>query len=389
MEKEIKLLDYLKVIKKGKHIIFWNTTIITGLSIIISLILPKKYTSTCILLPPLPSGDVVPHVKGIAELASTRLIGLIRGTEELVAKIITSETVMDKVIEECELKQKYNVKYNQNLYGILKEMITVYVSREGLIYISLTAETPEFAKKLIDSFVKNLDFTIKNLIMSIGKKNRIFLEKRIKEVKSYLTALEDSLKRFQQKYKIVSIEEELPPFLSTIAELKSQIIEKEIQINMLKEYSKERNPLIIETKNRLNQLKKKLVQLERKGGDTHFGIGFSIPLKDVPQVTVEFLRLKRKHLIQEKVYAFLMQKYEEAKIQEVRDTPMIEMLVEPKVPIYKSFPKRKLIVGVSFCLSFMISIVVAFLVNWVQGLSEGERKEWKDTILGIIRVRRG
>ena len=49
---EISLLDVIIVLAERRRIIFQITTIFAVLAIIVSLVLPKRYTATVILLPP-------------------------------------------------------------------------------------------------------------------------------------------------------------------------------------------------------------------------------------------------------------------------------------------------------------------------------------------------
>ena len=50
--KDINILDYFYLIYKARKYIFWNFVIVCFLAAIVSLILPKYYRSSAILLPP-------------------------------------------------------------------------------------------------------------------------------------------------------------------------------------------------------------------------------------------------------------------------------------------------------------------------------------------------
>src|ERR1700734_2197664 len=51
-EDEVSLLDLLIILAARKHVIFWTTAIFAILALIVSLILPKRYTASVTLLPP-------------------------------------------------------------------------------------------------------------------------------------------------------------------------------------------------------------------------------------------------------------------------------------------------------------------------------------------------
>ena len=52
-EQEYNLIDYLKVLKRWKNFIFLNVFMITLFAIILSLIIPKTYRASAVLMPPL------------------------------------------------------------------------------------------------------------------------------------------------------------------------------------------------------------------------------------------------------------------------------------------------------------------------------------------------
>ncbi|KYK32162.1 MAG: hypothetical protein AYK18_16220 [Theionarchaea archaeon DG-70] len=51
--REVNLRDYVRVIIRWRRLILLNIVIITGFAAVLSLVLPKKYTATATLLPPL------------------------------------------------------------------------------------------------------------------------------------------------------------------------------------------------------------------------------------------------------------------------------------------------------------------------------------------------
>lgn len=382
MNNKIGLKDYIRIISKWRKLIFWNTFIVTIAAIIISFIIPKKYTSKASLLPPLQgvesmSGSTIASMIGGFGLAS---LGTTTASD-LFAAILKSTTVMDGVIKENDLKKKFKTKTVKDTYARLSKSMTIGVSPEGVISLSATANSPELAQSIVNSYINNLDLVNKDIVMTIGKRNRIFIEKRLDEVKKKLTSIEDSLKRFQELHKTISIEDELRPTLSAIADIKAQIVSNEIKLGMLREYATEENPEIVRIKSELNELSNNLHKMEYNTDNSHLGVGFSVPLNKLPQVSLEMGRLIREVKIQEKLLALLIEQYELAKSQEIKDTPTINVLEFPTKPEKKSYPKRSIIVIISFILSLSAGTLLAFILNWAYNLSETEKTDWKN-ILG-------
>jgi tyrosine-protein kinase Etk/Wzc len=378
MENKIGLIDYAKVFIKYRRLIFWNTFIVTVFALIISLVIPKKYTSTASLLPPLPGTDILSNLQ-------TSMLGNLRGipgltsatTSDLFASILKSNTVMDSVITECNLMKVYKTKTFKDTRKRLMGYTTISVGVEGIVGIQATANSPILAKIILDSYIKNLDLVNKNLVMTTGKRNRIFIEKRLGEVNSKLKTIEDSLCIFQELNKTISIENEIKPVLEGVADIKAKIISTNITLAMLRVYATEENPEILGLKSQLKELNNELHKVEYEKDDSHFGIGFSIPLNKLPTISLELLRLTRDIKIQEKVLGLLTEQYELAKSQEIKDTPTVNILEIPTIPEKKSFPKRSVITGIAFMLSFFTSVFLAFFLNWINNLPGLEKNEWQ------------
>ena len=81
-------------------------------------------------------------------------------------------------------------------------------------------------------------------------------------------------------------------------------------------------------------------------------------LADVPELGVELVRLKREVEIQNTLFVFLTQQYEEAKIKEAKDTPTVQILDYPQIPYLKSAPSRGLILIVCLLLTTLMNIFI-------------------------------
>ena len=92
---------------------------------------------------------------------------------------------------------------------------------------------------------------------------------------------------------------------------------------------------------------------------------------EVPNIEFELMGLKREVQIQNTLYAFLTQKYEESKIQEARDTPTIQTLDAANKPEKRYQPKRVLmVIGYSIIMLFLSSIYVIYFTYHQEESSE-------------------
>jgi uncharacterized protein involved in exopolysaccharide biosynthesis len=85
--------------------------------------------------------------------------------------------------------------------------------------------------------------------------------------------------------------------------------------------------------------------------------GAFLNLDDVPDIQKKYERLRRKVIYFSKVLEYLGPQYEQAKIQEAKDIPTIQVLDRATRPEWKSKPRRAFIVILSLLISFILSIV--------------------------------
>ena len=386
MEREVNIRDYFKVIVKWRRLIAFNTAVITVLAVIISLVLPKRYTATATLLPPVEQ----PEILGISSLlggglgAVASMAGLpgMATPSDVFARILSSRRVTERVIEKCNLLDEYGVESLEEALKSLHGATTLEVSPEGVIAISVNAKGPVLAADIANSYVDELDIFNMEVNMTRGKRNRIFIEDRLAKVKEDLKASEESLKVFQQNHKTVSLEDEVRVAIEAAGNLKAQIIAREVQLGVMRGYATEQNPQVKSLKSEIAQLNRQLRQIEygskSKGSDSKFGAGFSVPFAKLPAVGLELARLMRDAKIQEVVFELLTQQYEQAKISEVRDTPTIQVLDRAVPPERRSFPQRKKLVVVGFIFSVFAGVGLAFFFEYVEKLQKRPREfeEW-------------
>ena len=84
-------------------------------------------------------------------------------------------------------------------------------------------------------------------------------------------------------------------------------------------------------------------------------------LSDIPELSIQLYRLKREVEIQNNLFTFLTQQYEEAKIQEAKNTPTIQILDIAVTPQEKYKPMRVLIIVFAGIFSFLFSSIVVLI----------------------------
>jgi len=214
----------------------------------------------------------------------------------------------------------------------------------------------KLAAGIANTYVQELDKFNKNVNMTQGRKYRIFVGKRLKEESKALIIAEDKLKDYQKKHKTVEVDEELKKIIDVYADLKANLIEKEIQKKAYKKISPT-NPYTQYLEDEIAGIKKEIYKLESGNSSSGWGAGFGTPFNQIPDVYAEMANLLRNVEIHQTIYEFLFQQYEQAKIEEAKDTPTVQFLDRATPPERKSFPKRKRIVIATFIVFLIVSVL--------------------------------
>jgi tyrosine-protein kinase Etk/Wzc len=427
--REISILDYLQVIVKWRKLIVWNTVGLGIFAFLVSLALPNRYVAKAVLLPPEETQDVLTMGYGLSALMGgggkigglggfTKTLGLPGTTtlSDMFGAILKSRTVGESVIESEDLIHYYKfdrpglfslsipwarfVANDPDLHkrkvveAAMKQLGTatkVDISLEGIITVAVEDKSPRKASEIANAYVAELDHFNKEINVSQAKNTRIFIEGRLAEAQKTVDKAENELREFQERNKTVSLTEETKAAIEGVAKLKAEIISREVQLGVLRGYATEENPQVVQLKSEIASLRSQMKSIEEgKAGvstaNLGYGAGFSVPFSRLPAVGMELARLMRDVKIQETLLGLLMEQNERAKINEARDTPTVRVLDKAIPPVKKSRPKRIMFLAGGAFLGFVMSVLFAFFMKYIEGLrvKTQEYSAWRSLWESVI-----
>ncbi len=364
------LFDYLYVLAKRRRFII-NAVLITGIVVAgITLLLPNWYTATASVLPPKRPGGLLSMLEGGFSSLIKNLPGLggrLGSSQEAYSylAILQSRTAMEKVVQKFDLIKVYETRKG-SLDDTIKELrknCEFEYATEGNITITVSDKDPRRAADIANYFIEMLNELSTTLGTQEARQNREFIERRYSQNLVDLKSAEDSMKVFQQKYGIYELNEQTKAAIKAAAELKSEQVAKEIEFDIVKKSIGAENSKTQTLQLELNELNSKLQELKygKAGWYDDRSVSLFVPFKDVPQLGLAYLRLYRDLQIQNKLMEFLLPLYEQAKIDEHKDTPVVLLLDNATPPERKSAPHRTLIVLIFVFLAAMFSTTWVFM----------------------------
>jgi uncharacterized protein involved in exopolysaccharide biosynthesis len=140
----------------------------------------------------------------------------------------------------------------------------------------------------------------------------------------------------------------------------------------MKQFSTASNPDVLRLEDELRELKKQLNILESKGPNPETDAWPS--LSEAPSIGLEYVRLKRNALTQEKVFELMTQQYEIAKIDEAKEDITFQIIDRAIPPEKRVKPKRKLNVMLAGIVSLFAGIFLVFFLEYMENLKQRENE---------------
>jgi len=121
----------------------------------------------------------------------------------------------------------------------------------------LFPKEPTLPAVIANNYIQELNNILNEKAYTVAKKNRIFLEERVKQTELKLSQAEQDFKDFQQKYNVVAIDKQMEEGLKIYAELVAKLSEKEMQLEVMRRITSPDNPDVVTLNYEINELRKK------------------------------------------------------------------------------------------------------------------------------------
>jgi capsule polysaccharide export protein KpsE/RkpR len=309
---------------------------------------------------------------GTNSMAGSALGGIagdLLGTHDagaVFADMLRSRTVEDRIIARFDLRKEYGARYWESARKMLAARTVIAQDRKsGVITITVTDHDPHRAAQLAQSYVEELDRIAAEVNTSAARRERVFIEQRLKTVKQDLDTASQQFSEYSSKNATLDIKEQGKATVEAAAVLQGHLIAAQSELEGLEQIYTISNIRVRTLKARVDELQR---QLKKVGGDaSNPASANSSPdqefpsIRQLPLLGVRWTDLYRETKIQETVYELLTQQYELAKIEEAKETPVVKVLDVAVVPERKSGPPRLLL------MLFGTVLVLVAASGWVLG----------------------
>lgn len=370
---------------ENRHLIWRCTLCGVVLATIFAFSLRNSFTSIARLMPPEKEASSSPlammaAVSGggsggsssgsnLGDVASDLLGSKSEGA--LVVEMLHGRTVADALIERFDLRKVYGVKYLTDARVRLASHTEIAEDKKsGIVVVKVQDHDPRRAAQMTEAYVEAVNDLLAAVSTSSARRERIFIEARLKTVKQSLDTAEQQFSDYASKNTAIDIPEQGKAMFEAEAILHGQLIAAETELQGLSQIYTDSNVRVRSVRARVAELRK---QLEKMGGDDASltsdpkslsgdrGSNEMPSIRRLPLLGVQWANLYREAKIEETVYELLTGQYELAKIQEAKEVPSVQVFDAGEVPEKKSGPPRLLIMTIGAIFSF------GMVVTWILG----------------------
>ena len=351
-------------------VIIIGTAAIFGLSYLI----PNEYTSTVRLMPPdastfssqsllnsALSGEItLPSLGG----SGGGLLSLERTPGATAIGVLTSNTVLDDLINQFNLKHVYHDKYYEDARKALAKNSKMNEDdNSGIITITVSDRDKYRARDMAQAYVTELNRLTNSLSASSARREREFLEQRLKLLKADLETSSIALSKFASQNAAFDPEKQGEATVEAASKLQAELIAAESTLSGLKAVYTDDNIQVRAAAARVEQFRTAMRNLSGANQAGKSTDDFLPSVRSLPVLGVTYYDLFRQVTLDQTIYETLTKQYELARVQEAKDIPPIRELDFPQAAERHSYPHRSIVLILAFILSLLGG------VGWIIGPS--------------------
>lgn len=432
----IDLRKLFSIMGEQKKVIIPIIVICTVIAIIVAFVLPKSYQSNTLVRIKSSNNSAMSGMAAMAAGFGIDVGGSSSASPENYIELMKSREVLEPIIEQVDMPEEDKEKLTTENF-IKKYLEITNTKKTDLINITAYGKTPEEAQMISQSVADNF-LTLMTKLNKEGNSSAInFLNDRMAIAKEEMETAENKLQAYQQEKGIYSPDDQtkalvdkLDDYDKKIAQLEAQeqansaklqdvtgqleqqnsslleynisdndaimnlrtaIVNKQVELVGLQQRYTEEHPDVIQAKQELAELKKSLdreiqsavnsksatltpvqgnllmekVQTETAEAVTSASLDAlkakqqeaEGDMSTLSADSVEYMRLLRDKTITSEVYTNLVKAYENTRIQEAQESMDIQIIDAANLPRedMPAKPNKKLIVVIGFVLGVMIS----------------------------------
>jgi tyrosine-protein kinase Etk/Wzc len=371
--KKIGILDLVIILLERKWLFIISLLLFSIAGLIASMTMTKYYAGKAIIMKP------ASKMPGLGSLLGkeTQVAGLLKSMDGMgetdadnFLSILRSRRLAEKVIDRFDLVHVYRFDKMKKYYieDVLKAFSrnsAVVENEMGNIEVAVVDTSPGRAAAMANFMVDELDSITYQLSKESARNSRIFFEERLGVIKHDLDSASRAFADFQIENKYIDLEQQVKSSIEQVATFEGQKMGMDLEIAQLRSQFSGSNQRVLELEKEKGVIEKKISGYMDQGGGH-----LIVSLSNAPEKAIKYAELKGNAKLQESLYEFVIQLYEQAKISEANNVPSIQVLEYAKVAQKKTRPKRSIVCLLFFFVGFIATSTYILMGKWWKAQSQ-------------------
>ena len=355
---EISLLDLLQVIVENLRILILAPLGVGILALGISFFIPPSFTANTAFLPQQQASAAASMLLPLGAIGGIACAAAeIKDLADQYVAFLQSRAVQDALIKRFDLQERYQQDFQESTRKTLAGMSKISAGKDGLITIAVEEEDPQIAADIANAYVDELSQLLSRLAVTEAQQRRVFFEKQLQQTKAKLVAAQQTLAASGVSVPALNISPDVA--LEGPARLRAEVTAQEVKLASMRSYLTENAPAFKQAMSALTALKKQLSLAEKVQNPSE------------RSQDNDYINNYREYKYQETLFELFTKQFELAKIDEGRESPVIQVVDVAQVPELKSKPKKALIAVMATLLTgFMLLFFVFARSTWRNGQSD-------------------
>lgn len=352
------LLDLAIPLAESWKLLLFGPLIVGGIVYGLTYLVPPTFTARTSVLPPQQQQSAAASALASLGALSGLAGGSTRTLADQYAALLQSETVEDALIDQFKLTEVYGVKYRSDARRMLEQNVRITSGKkDGLIIIEVDDVSPVRAAELANQHVEGLRSLTAKLALTEAQQRRVFFQTQVAETHDKLTKAQVALQA--TGFNAGALRTEPRAAAEGYARIKADITSNEVKLQSLRRVLTDAAPEVLQLQTVISALREQLSRLETT---------------TTSPAGPDYISRYREFKYQETLFELFSRQFEMSRLDESRESALIQVVDVANAPEKKSKPKRA-IIGLSATFASLLLIVAVTLVrhSWRQSANDGNR----------------
>ncbi len=374
-------LDILiALLRHKKWLVIVPSIFVAVAAVLVSVQVPV-FSATARLLPPKTKPNTAAMLSQTGSLAGAGVGGVLEGqasSVDMYLAVLRSRASAEFIDGKFNLRKRWKMSAD-HVFAKLSGMVVISASPNGIINIQVDDVDPEWAALLANSYADALQFITQRLVFNEASKRREFYEQQMSIASKQLMLAEAALRKIQQETGVLKLDQQLGIAIQESSRLRMEIASKETDLAAMQAFATKDNADYQRLEIEIEALKQQLRQWRRpvlSAPDVSLQASEGL----LPEISTEYVRRAREVKNLELVYELFLKELQLSRIDQVKESIMVELLDKAVPPDTASSPKKKRAVALAGLAGLLLALfgilsfeLIQLYMRSVEGLSK--RKE--------------